>query len=148
MTGDELDLGPSMTGNVDATPGTAEADVKYRRVDSGITIQIGDDQILPRDDERCPGCNHWLSNHAQGLGCQVGWKYALEGGPALGPDGCECLLTHVEISPTERDHWGHAKLHYAPPQGVPPITDHELRKVSNQIRQPHYNTGRREGDQE
>jgi hypothetical protein len=93
---------------------------------SGITVTIGDDEIwvwgpnavLEDQDETCPGCDHRLTNHAKDLGCQVGWAYEIEGGPSLG-QGCECLLSHANLSPTERDHWHAAVMHYAPPQGIP-----------------------------
>jgi len=111
---------------------------------SEITITIGDDEIyepkgvLEDLDEKCPDpyCGHRLTNHVVGVGCQVAWSYDIEGGLALG-QGCECLLSHANLSTDEKTHWKLAIAHYAPPQGVP-ITDHELRQVSNQIRREHY----------
>lgn len=46
----------------------------------------------------CADCFHDWSQHMWRLGCLAGWKY--EDGISTA-DGCECKLTHVDLSPSE-----------------------------------------------
>jgi len=57
-----------------------------------------------RDDEACPGCNHFLSQHTSTTGCMVDWVFPTEPGAAL-EDGCECSLADIVLSPSEKTFW-------------------------------------------
>lgn len=50
----------------------------------------------------CPECVHLLSEHIQGLGCQVDWEWD-ESGVAT-KDGCLCELSHATQSPKEGEY--------------------------------------------
>ncbi len=73
-------------------------------VDARLFVKFTDsEKSRNSDDERCPGCNHWLTMHVRENGCMVDWQYD-ENGLSLN-QGCECQLAHAELSPTEKAFW-------------------------------------------
>lgn len=48
-------------------------------------------------EEACKECGHPWKAHSKTYGCEMDWLYDGEGMSIT--DGCECLLSHLDLSP-------------------------------------------------
>lgn len=49
------------------------------------------------DEPACKECGHLWTAHSKTYGCEMDWLYDSEGMATT--DGCECLLSHLDLSP-------------------------------------------------